>query len=235
MPASQRRSSLNSPKRWPRALPCANGSKRCCRRPRASRGRNRPRRRLRMIWLGRWRRRAPSGASCRRRLIRSSAVCRRGSRRRSARSSTAVRTRSAALTWIRNVIWPRSRDCANGSRPLLGAAAPGVADARSPAEVLAERLREALASNTMGARVDPQAQRRADMEEVKRLQAERRAIGVVPGETGRALSNRFHAACDRFFQQQPPAPERPPRPTGESRSGRGRPGSRQDSGSRRRA
>ncbi len=118
---------------------------------------------------------------------------------------------------------------------LLGAAAPGVADARSPAEVLAERLREALASNTMGARVDPEAQRRADMEEVKRLQAERRAIGVVPGETGRALSNRFHAACDRFFQQQPPAPERPPRPTGESRSGRGRPGSRQDSGSRRRA
>ena len=118
---------------------------------------------------------------------------------------------------------------------LLDTATPAVTDARSPAEVLAARLREALASNTMGARVDPVAQRRADVEEVKRLQAERRAIAVVPGETGREMSNRFRAACDRFLQQQPPTPVRPPRPHGDAGARRGRPRSRQDSDTRRRA
>ena len=101
----------------------------------------------------------------------------------------------------------------------------------SPAEILAARLRDALANNTMGAREDPVAKRRADSDEVKRAQTERRALGVVPGEIGRQLSERFRVACDRFFQQHPPPPanNRAPRP----RSGRrqscprcSRPGSR---------
>ena len=79
----------------------------------------------------------------------------------------------------------------------------------SPAEILARQLREALATNTMGARIDPESKRQADAEIVKRLQAERRALGPVPGETGQQLSERFQSACDRFFQQNPsPAIER---------------------------
>ena len=100
----------------------------------------------------------------------------------------------------------------------------------SPAEILAARLRDALASNTMGAREDPETKRRADTDEVKRAQMERRSLGVVPGEIGRQLSDRFRAACDRFFQQHPPPPaNRAPRPRGEAprpRHSRPRSGSR---------
>ena len=77
------------------------------------------------------------------------------------------------------------------------------ADERSPSEILAARLREALASNTMGGRADADAKRREDAETVRRLQAERRALGVIPGETGHQLSERFRAACDRYFKLNP--------------------------------
>ena len=87
----------------------------------------------------------------------------------------------------------------------------------SPAEILAARLREALASNTMGARVDTAAKLRADTDEVKRAQIERRALGVVPGDSGRQLSDRFRAACDRFFKGHPqPQAARPPRSSGDA-------------------
>ena len=105
-------------------------------------------------------------------------------------------------------------------------AAPG--DGRSPSEVLAARLREALASNTMGAGVDPDVKRREDAEAVRGLQAERRALGVIPGETGHQLSERFRAACDRYFQLNPA----PPAPSGASRPRGG--GSSRDGGSPRR-
>ena len=92
---------------------------------------------------------------------------------------------------------------------------------RSPAEILATQLREALASNTMGARVDPEAKRRAEADTVKRLQADRRALGLVPGETGQQLSDRFRAACDHVLQQDPPsAPARGSRTRGDGASGR---------------
>ena len=92
------------------------------------------------------------------------------------------------------------RLCGRVEALLEDATAPS-ASGGSPAEILAARLRDALASNTMGAREDPEAKRRADTEEVKRAQTERRAIGMVPGEIGGRLSNRFRVACDRFFRQ----------------------------------
>jgi hypothetical protein len=96
---------------------------------------------------------------------------------------------------------------------LLGdAAEASAADGRSPAEVLAAQWREALAANTMGARADPAVQRHADRDEVKRLQAERSGLGVVVGEIGQQLSDRFRIACDRFFQQHPPSADRASRP-----------------------
>lgn len=114
------------------------------------------------------------------------------------------------------------------TREEKAGAAP--ADAQSPSELLASRLREALASNTMGGRVDADAKRREDAETVRRLQADRRALGNVPGEAARQLSERFRAACARFFELNPPPPSAP------SGSGRPRRGGRppRDGGSSRR-
>ena len=82
----------------------------------------------------------------------------------------------------------------------------------SPAEVLASRWREALAANTMGVRVDEEAKWREAAEVIKRAQAERNRLGLLPGERGRKLSARFKRACDRFFAQRPgrtsPGPNR---------------------------
>ena len=74
-----------------------------------------------------------------------------------------------------------------------------IAPDASPAEILASRWRDALASNLMGARVDEAARRRAAVEQVKRLQAERRKLGQLPGSEGQRLARRFQQACDRVF------------------------------------
>ena len=68
----------------------------------------------------------------------------------------------------------------------------------SPAEILAARWREALASNLMGARVDEARQRRSTQEELRRLQAERRRLGQIPGAEAQRLAQRFQQACDRL-------------------------------------
>ena len=115
---------------------------------------------------------------------------------------------------------------------LLAETTPEVNDERSPAELLAAQLREALASNTMGAKADLDAKRRADADEVKRLQSERNALGVVPGETGRQLSDRFRAACEQFFRDYPAAAERMSRRRGDGGSKRRRGRSHSDSGPR---
>ena len=102
----------------------------------------------------------------------------------------------------------------------------------SPAEILAARLREALASNTMGERADTEAKQRADTDEVKRAQSERRALGLVPGDIGRRLSDRFRVACDRFFKERPQPPAaRPSRFSGDAPRPR-RPRPRSSPGSR---
>lgn len=75
----------------------------------------------------------------------------------------------------------------------------------TPAEMLATKWRDALASNTMGVRVDEAAERRAAIDEVKRLQAERRRIGQLPGEEARGLTQRFQRACDRLFEAKGPS------------------------------
>ena len=74
----------------------------------------------------------------------------------------------------------------------------------SPAEVLAARWREALASNLMGARVDEARRRRSTLDEVRRLQAERRRLGQIPGAEAQRLTQRFQQACDRLFQDARP-------------------------------
>ena len=71
---------------------------------------------------------------------------------------------------------------------------------------LARRLKEALATNTMGGRGEVEAKRRAEVDEVKAAQAAWRRLPPLAGDAGQALEHRFRAACDRFFRDRPPAP-----------------------------
>jgi hypothetical protein len=71
---------------------------------------------------------------------------------------------------------------------------------------LARRLKEALATNTMGGRAEAEGKRRAEADEVKAAQAAWRRLPPMPGEAGAALEHRFRAACDRFFRDRPSAP-----------------------------
>ena len=73
----------------------------------------------------------------------------------------------------------------------------------SPAELLARKWRAQMAANTMGARVDDEAKRRAAREDVKRLQAERRRLGALTGSEADALQARFQRACDRVYRENP--------------------------------
>ncbi len=76
------------------------------------------------------------------------------------------------------------------------------ARAVSPAAQLATMWREALASNTIGGKVDPEAQFRAAVEDVRDAQAAWRRIGLVPDASRRALTDRFDRACRTFFDRR---------------------------------
>jgi len=69
---------------------------------------------------------------------------------------------------------------------------------------LAERLREALASNTMGGKGQAEAKWREATAEVEAAQAAWKKLAPVPGEAADSLRQRFRAACDRFFAVRPP-------------------------------
>ena len=71
----------------------------------------------------------------------------------------------------------------------------------SPAEILAKKWRDQLASNTMGERVDENTRRRGAIEEIKRLQSERRRLGSLTGAEASVLQSRFQKACDRAYQK----------------------------------
>ena len=83
-------------------------------------------------------------------------------------------------------------------------------------QALAMMLREALAANTIGGRAGEETKWRAMAEDVRTAQASWNRLGPVPGEGGRQLTDRFHRACSRFFdqfrrhmpQQQEPATRR---------------------------
>jgi hypothetical protein len=86
---------------------------------------------------------------------------------------------------------------------------------------LAARLREALASNTIGGRGGDESKWRTMADEVRQAQASFARLVPVPGDTGRQLADRFHKACNRFFDQyrrkvpqSSGAPQRGPRPVG---------------------
>lgn len=83
--------------------------------------------------------------------------------------------------------------------------------AAEPLESLAQRLKDALASNTIGGgrRREPMLDWRQASDEVSRLRATWAKTAPVPGEEGRALSERFERACRSFFERRPPERSRP--------------------------
>src|SRR5260370_15978686 len=82
---------------------------------------------------------------------------------------------------------------------------------------LAARLREALASNTIGGRAGDEAKWRGMADEVRQAPSAFSRPVPVPGENRKELSARFHKACNRFFaryrrQGPPPSAPAPPGP-----------------------
>ena len=71
-------------------------------------------------------------------------------------------------------------------------------------QALADMLREALASNTIGGRAGEESKWRAMADDVRQAQASWSRLGPVPGEAGRQLTERFHRACNKFFDHLPP-------------------------------
>ena len=96
---------------------------------------------------------------------------------------------------------------------LAGGERPS-AEHLSPAAILATQLREALAANTIGGRVDDDAKWRNAAEEIRKAQASWRRIGPVPDAIAQELADRFQLACNRFFRQRE---QRRPPSSGSSR------------------
>jgi hypothetical protein len=80
---------------------------------------------------------------------------------------------------------------------LLAESAPPTAGSQA----LASMLREALASNTIGGRAGEESKWKAMAEDVRQAQQSWSRLGPVPGDAGRELTERFHQACNRFFEQ----------------------------------
>jgi hypothetical protein len=85
-----------------------------------------------------------------------------------------------------------------GSATASGGAAEA---ALSPATRLAEMLKEALAANTIGGKVDEDSRMRAAAEEVRQAQASWARIGQVPDDARRVLTDRFTRACRRITER----------------------------------
>jgi hypothetical protein len=82
-------------------------------------------------------------------------------------------------------------------------------------------LKEALAANTIGGRVEEDSRLRAAAEEARQAQSQWSRIGVVGDADRRALSDRFHRAVktitDRAAQSSRPSGPGQPRPAGAGR------------------
>jgi len=85
----------------------------------------------------------------------------------------------------------RVEDLAAALAPAASEAAEGV----SPTARLATMLKEALAANTIGGKVDEESRWRAAQDEVRHAQASWSRIGPVPDADRHELAARFEKAC----------------------------------------
>jgi hypothetical protein len=87
------------------------------------------------------------------------------------------------------------------STSLAGPVAAVAGDAAlSPTTRLAAMLKEALAANTIGGKVDDDSRWRAAMEDVRQAQDSWSRIGLVPDEIRRPLTDRFQRAIRRISE-----------------------------------
>jgi hypothetical protein len=86
------------------------------------------------------------------------------------------------------------------AKSLAGPVAAGADAAISPTTRLAAMLKEALAANTIGGKVDDDSRFRAATDEVRQAQANWSRLGPVPEETRRALADRFQRAIRRISE-----------------------------------
>ena len=88
---------------------------------------------------------------------------------------------------------------------------------QSQTELLAARLRSALASNAMGGRVNEESKWRSAADAVKEAQSAWQRLGPLSTPEARALDARFRDVCRRVMDQArrhtPPAGRRPSRPS----------------------
>jgi hypothetical protein len=103
---------------------------------------------------------------------------------------------------------------------LLAELQPAKASEAQSAMDLAARLRDALASNTIGGREAVEQRWQSTANELEAAQTAWKRLGPLAGAEGRALAERFEGACRRFAEQRPrserprtdaPRPERPRR------------------------
>ena len=73
--------------------------------------------------------------------------------------------------------------------------------ALSPSTRLAMMLKEALAANTIGGKVDDDSRWRAAAEDVRQAQASWSRVGPVPEDVKRPLADRFARACRRITEK----------------------------------
>ncbi len=96
----------------------------------------------------------------------------------------------------------RTALCEDVETALAGPSKPSEAGS-SPAATLAALLRESLAANTIGGRVNEDSKLRVVADKVRRAQQQWRDLGPAFGEAAAALESRFHSAVRRFFDRHP--------------------------------
>jgi hypothetical protein len=87
----------------------------------------------------------------------------------------------------------------------LSATQPGMPQSLSPAELLAMRLRERLATNTIsGGQAKPgdESKDREAEQEVRNAQQQWMRLGPVPASVAGPLNERFQRACRKFFEDR---------------------------------
>src|SRR5205814_8829892 len=95
----------------------------------------------------------------------------------------------------------------------LATSTPTPQPAESPVTVLAHQLREALAANTIGGRVDDETRWKSAEYEARAAQDAWRQVGFVPESIAAPLTARFQRASQRLFstRRTAPAPGSAPR------------------------
>jgi len=92
---------------------------------------------------------------------------------------------------------------------------PALAGASSSVALLADQLRERLAANTIGGRVDEETKWKSQEYDVRAAQDAWQRVGYVPEGVAAPLAQRFQRAVQRFYgdRKTTPSSSRPPRRT----------------------